>query len=140
MTSNVETYKGYAARIEYDAQDGLFVGHIAGITDIVGFHAETVKALKDAFHEAVEDYVATCAKTGKEPQKPFSGNLMLRIAPEVHQGAALAAQLSGMSLNLWAEAVLRAAADIRQLAATDAPDALRSRTARKGRRRPPEAA
>lgn len=105
------TYKGYAARVEFDAEDEIFFGHIAGIDDIVGFHADTVVDLKAAFHEAVDDYVATCAKTGKEPQKPYSGNLMLRVDPEVHARAALAAELAGKSLNQWGEEVLAKAAD-----------------------------
>jgi len=50
-------YKGYLARIEFDAEDECFVGHIAGIRDIVGFHAETVDDLKAAFREAVDDYL-----------------------------------------------------------------------------------
>lgn len=62
--TNTMTYKGYAARIEYD--DGIFTGRIAGIRDGVGFHADTVEGLRDAFHEAVEDYVEACAKIGKE--------------------------------------------------------------------------
>jgi predicted HicB family RNase H-like nuclease len=65
-------YKGYAARIEYSEEDGLFVGHIAGIRDIVGFHGESVQELRDAFEEAVTDYLETCAKLGRTPQKPQS--------------------------------------------------------------------
>ena len=63
------TYKGYAARIEYDDDDGIFTGWIAGIRDGVGFHADSVDDLRQAFHEAVEDYFEACAKIGKEPQK-----------------------------------------------------------------------
>jgi predicted HicB family RNase H-like nuclease len=59
---NVMNYKGYAARIEYSEEDGLFVGHIAGIKDIVGFHGESVQELRNAFEEAVTDYLDTCAK------------------------------------------------------------------------------
>jgi len=55
-------YKGYAARIEYSEEDGLFVGHIAGIRDVVGFHGESVQELRNAFEEAVTDYLDTCAK------------------------------------------------------------------------------
>ena len=66
-------YKGYAARIEYDDEDGLFFGRIAGIRDGVGFHADTVEDLRAAFQEAVEDYLETCAMIGKEPQKSYSG-------------------------------------------------------------------
>ena len=108
--TNTMSYKGYSARIEYDDADGIFTGRIAGIRDGVGFHADTVDDLREAFHEAVEDYVETCAKIGKEPQKAFSGQVMFRISPEVHRKAALAAELSGKSLNQWAEEVLDRAA------------------------------
>lgn len=108
--TNTMSYKGYAARVEYDDDDGIFTGRIAGIRDGVGFHVDTVEGLRKAFHEAVEDYVETCAKMGKEPQKTFSGQVMFRINPEVRRKAALAAELAGKSLNQWAEEVLDRAA------------------------------
>ncbi len=55
--TNTMTYKGYSARIEYDDEDGIFTGRIAGIRDGVGFHADTVADLREAFHDAVEDYL-----------------------------------------------------------------------------------
>ena len=100
------TYKGYAARIQYSDEDGCFIGHIAGIRDIVGFHAESVKELRAAFEEAVDDYLATCEKSGRAPQKPYSGRLMLRVPPDVHARAAMMAEAHGMSLNQWAGQVL----------------------------------
>ena len=108
--SNTMSYKGYTARIEYDDEDGIFFGRIAGISDGVGFHAETVEDLRAAFHEAVEDYIETCAKVGKDPQKAYSGKMMFRVDPEVHRKAALAAELEGKSLNQWAEEALEKAA------------------------------
>lgn len=108
--SNVMTYKGYSARIEYDDEDGILFGQIAGIRDGVGFHADGVEELRSAFHEAVDDYLETCAKIGKDPQKPYSGKMMFRVSPEVHRKAALAAELAGKSLNQWAEDVLAQAA------------------------------
>ncbi|MGE0213195.1 MAG: type II toxin-antitoxin system HicB family antitoxin [Parvibaculaceae bacterium] len=107
---NSLTYRGYSARIDFDNEDELFVGRIAGIKDIVGFHAETVAKLKAAFREAVDDYIETCVKAGKEPQKPYSGKVMFRIKPETHRRVALAAELSGKSLNQWAEEILEEAA------------------------------
>ena len=104
--SNVMTYKGYSARIEYDDEDGILFGQIAGIRDGVGFHADTVEDLRTAFHEAVDVYLETCAKVGKEPQKPYSGKVMFRVSPELHRKAALAAELAGKSLNQWAEEAL----------------------------------
>ncbi len=108
--TNTMSYKGYSARIEYDDDDGIFIGRIAGIRDGVGFHADTVDGLRGAFHESVEDYLETCIKAGKEPQKAFSGQVMFRISLEVRRKAALAAELSGKSLNQWAEEVLDRAA------------------------------
>jgi predicted HicB family RNase H-like nuclease len=55
-------YKGYAARIEYSDEDVCFIGHIAGINDVIGFHAESVKELRQAFEEAVDDYLDACDK------------------------------------------------------------------------------
>ncbi len=107
---NILTYKSHLARVEFDAEDGLFVGRLAGINDVVGFHADTVSGLTTAFHEAVEDYLATCERIGKPAEKPYSGKMMFRVAPEVHAMAARAAQLSGKSLNQWGEEALRAAA------------------------------
>ena len=63
------TYKGYAARIEDSDEDGCFIGHIAGINDVVGFHGESVAQLREAFEEAVEDYLETCEKLNRAPQK-----------------------------------------------------------------------
>ena len=103
---NVLKYGGYAARVEFDADDDLLVGHIAGINDIVGFHGSTVDELKAAFVEAVADYIDTCKRAGKSPEKPFSGKLMVRVRPEVHAKAALAAQLAGKSLAQWADETL----------------------------------
>ena len=109
---NTMTYKGYAATIEYSDDDECFIGHIAGIKDRVGFHGESVIELKEAFHDAVEDYLETCTAVGKEPQKPYSGKLMLRIPPELHATIATAAQVSGQSINQWISKALIQASQV----------------------------
>lgn len=103
-------YKNYAARIEYSDEDNCFIGHVAGINDIIGFHGESVTELHEAFKEAVEDYIATCKKAHKAPQKPYSGHIMLRIPPETHARAAIFAEAHGKSLNAWVAEVLDKAA------------------------------
>ncbi len=108
---NVLEYEGYSARVDLDPDDECFVGRLAGINDVIGFHGSTIAELKAAFHEAVDDYIETCRKAGKAPERPFSGKVMFRIAPEIHARAALAAQLKGISLNQWAEEVLAQAAN-----------------------------
>ncbi|VXC26194.1 Toxin-antitoxin system HicB family antitoxin [Pseudomonas sp. 8Z] len=103
---NAMNYKGYAARIEYSDEDGLFIGHIAGIRDVVGFHGESVKELRGAFEEAVDDYLETCAKLERSPQKPYSGKLSLRLEPALHASVAVKAELAHKSINQWVVDVL----------------------------------
>lgn len=104
--NNVMTYKGYSARIEYDDEDGILFGQIAGIRDGVGFHADDVKGLRAAFHEAVDDYLETCARIGKEPDRAYSGKVMLRVSPDLHARIAKTADLLGLSLNQLGEQML----------------------------------
>jgi predicted HicB family RNase H-like nuclease len=103
---NTMTHKGYAARVEYSEDDECFIGHIAGIRDSVGFHGESVAELRSAFEEAVDDYLATCVKVGREPNHPYSGQFRLRLKPELHARAAIAAETKGKSLNAWVSEVI----------------------------------
>ena len=110
MIVNTMSCQGYLARIEYDPRDNIFVGHVLGLADRISFHGETVVELTNDFHGAVDHYLADCKSMGRQPEKPASGKLMLRIRPEVHAAAAIAAKASGMSLNQWADEVLERAA------------------------------
>ena len=107
---NTLTYRGHTATVEFDSEDMILTGCIAGLNDVIGFHAETPAELLAAFHEAVDDYLETCAKLGKQPEKAYSGKVMFRVPPELHARVALAAKLAGKSLNQWGEAVLERAA------------------------------
>ncbi|MDR1850088.1 MAG: type II toxin-antitoxin system HicB family antitoxin [Zoogloeaceae bacterium] len=98
---NTMMHKGYAARVEYSEEDQCLVGHIAGIRDVIGFHAESVAELRVAFEEAVDDYLETCEKLGREPNHPYSGQFRLRLSPELHARAAMVAETQGKSLNTW---------------------------------------
>ena len=108
--NNLMIYKGFSARVEFDARDNIFFGRLLGIDDLISFHGESVSVLQEAFQEAVGDYLETCKKIGKKPQKPFSGKLMFRVPPEVHAAVTIAAKASGKSLNQWATEILADAA------------------------------
>lgn len=101
------SYKGYTARIEYTEEDDVFVGTIAGIRDAVRFSGESVKDLRKAFEEAVENYIDTCEKLGRSPQRPYSGKISLRLDSELHAAVAMKAELAHMSINQWVSDVLR---------------------------------
>lgn len=106
---NTMSHKGYTARIEYDERDNIFVGRILGIRSMISFHGEAVQQLRAQFEHAVEDYLADCKEAGIAPEKPASGKLLLRVPPEIHGRALVAAQVSGKSLNQWATEVLQRA-------------------------------
>jgi predicted HicB family RNase H-like nuclease len=106
---NTMTHKGYSARIEFDERDSIFVGRVLGLRAIISFHGETVAELRAEFETAVEEFLQDCKQQGIRPEKPASGKLMLRVPPEVHGAALVAAQAAGKSLNQWATEVLEGA-------------------------------
>ena len=106
---NTMIHKGYTARIEFDERDDIFVGRILGLRTMISFHGETVAGLRAEFETAVEEFLRDCKEQGVRPEKPASGKLMLRVPPEVHGAALVAAQAAGKSLNQWATEVLEVA-------------------------------
>lgn len=107
--NDILKYKNYFAEIHFSGTDEVFYGKIAGINDLVTFEGTTVRELKKAFQEAVEDYLATCKELGKEPEKTFKGSFNVRIPPSLHRQAAQYATINKMSLNDYVRHALDAA-------------------------------
>jgi len=107
---NAMSYKGYTTSMVFDAQDKIIVGRILDVDDIISFHAESVAEFESNFHAVIEVYLAASKELNSAPEKPASGKVMLRIAPEIHAAALKAAARSGTSLNKWAEGALGKAA------------------------------
>ncbi|MBC7826891.1 MAG: type II toxin-antitoxin system HicB family antitoxin [Chitinophagaceae bacterium] len=97
--NDILQYKGYYAVVHFSAIDEVFHGKILGIDDLVIFEGSSVRELKKAFHEAVDDYLETCASIGKEPNKTYKGSFNVRIPTDLHKQAAQFAALYNMSLN-----------------------------------------
>jgi predicted HicB family RNase H-like nuclease len=79
--NDVMQYKDYLASLSYSSEDEVFYGKILGIDDLVSFEGSSVKELKKAFQEAVEDYIETCKQIGKDPNKTIKAPLMFVLAP-----------------------------------------------------------
>jgi predicted HicB family RNase H-like nuclease len=94
-------YKGYVGRVEYDDDAEIFHGEVVNTRDVITFQGATVRDLKKAFRESIEDYLAFCSERGEAPEKPFSGQFVTRVSPDLHRRVSLAAKLSGKSLNAW---------------------------------------
>ena len=92
-------HKEYFGSVHYNSDDRVFYGKIEFIRALVSYEGKDADSLEASFHEAVDDYLATCAELGREPEKPFKGSFNVRIAPELHERVMIAATQQGMSLN-----------------------------------------
>lgn len=97
--NDILQHNGYFASVHFSNEDEVFYGKLIGIGDLVLFEADSVKELKSAFVEAVEDYVETCKEVGKHPQKPYKGSFNIRISPDLHRQAATFAAIKKVTLN-----------------------------------------
>ena len=103
-------YKGYEAVVEYDEAAELFHGEVVNLRDVITFQGRSVDELKSAFAGSVDDYLAFCKERGEEPEKPYSGQFVVRIDPPLHRALAGAARKAGTSLNKWVATALERAA------------------------------
>jgi predicted HicB family RNase H-like nuclease len=97
--NDILEYKGYYASLHFSSEDEVFYGKLLGIDDLVNFEGASVKELKKAFHEAVNDYLETCKELGKEPNKTYKGTFNVRITTDLHKEAANFATINNISLN-----------------------------------------
>jgi predicted HicB family RNase H-like nuclease len=94
-------YKGYNAVVTYDNDLGILHGEVIDTRDVITFQGRSVDNLEEAFRNSVDGYLKFCEEKGKEPEKPFSGRIALRLDPETHRMIVGAARTSGKSLNTW---------------------------------------
>ncbi len=72
MIENTMKYKGYTAAIHYDYDDGILVGRVLDINDIIDFHGDSVNMLRKEFHVAIDEYSKACEKMGQRSERPSS--------------------------------------------------------------------
>ena len=94
-------YKGYKGDVELDEEAGVFHGEVLDTRDVITFQGTSVEELERTFHESVDDYLEFCKERGEEPDRPFSGRLMLRLPPELHRRAYVESRRDGKSINQW---------------------------------------
>lgn len=92
-------YKGYTAHVELDDEAGVFHGEVLDTRDVITFQGTSVDEVQQAFRDSIDDYLEFCAQRGEEPDKPFSGRLMVRLSPRLHRQLYARAKQEGKSLN-----------------------------------------
>lgn len=96
-------YKNFEATVKFDEDAEIFHGEVVNTRDVITFQGISVKELKQAFKDSVEDYLEFCRARGEEPNQPFSGELVVRISPELHRQLYRKAKRSGKSLDSLVE-------------------------------------
>ena len=94
-------YRGYRAAVRFDYDAGVFHGEVVDTRDVIVFEGTSVEQLDQEFKYSIDDYLAVCAERGREPDKPFSGRIPLKVPPRLHRAAFVAARAEGKSLNAW---------------------------------------
>jgi predicted HicB family RNase H-like nuclease len=92
-------HKGYTGRVEFDDEAGLFHGEVLDTRDVITFQGTSVEEIEGAFRDSIDDYLAFCVERGEEPDKPFSGRLMVRVPGRLHRELHLEARRQRKSLN-----------------------------------------
>ena len=101
------TYKGYEGVAQFDEEAGVFAGEVINTRDVITFQGKSVRELRKAFEDSIDDYLEFCKTRNEDPEKPFSGQLILRMPPELHRQLATEAKRQGDSLNAHILAKLR---------------------------------
>ena len=94
-------YKGYTGAVEFDDQARIFHGEILDTRDVITFQGSSVEDIEKSFKESIDDYLDFCSERGEQPDKPFSGRLLLRIPSALHHDIFVKAREQGKSLNSW---------------------------------------
>ena len=92
-------YKGYFGQIAYDDEAKVFYGEVIGLKDVITFQGTNAQEIEQAFRDSVDDYLVWCKERGETPEKTYSRNIRVRMAPDLHAGLALEAARQGISLN-----------------------------------------
>lgn len=107
--NNTMEYKGYIGSVEFSEEDSLFYGKVMGIRALISYEGESAHDLVEDFHSAVDAYLDLCAEQGIEPEKAYKGSFNIRISPELHKQAVIAASARQISLNSFVESSIERA-------------------------------
>ena len=103
------THKGFTGSGEMSLEDECLIGRIQFIDDIISYEGATVAELVENFRVAVDHYLDYCKRTGKPANKPYSGTFNVRIGPQLHREAVVAANAASVNLNEFVSTAIQMA-------------------------------
>ena len=109
--NNVVEINGEKAVIAFDPEIQMLRGEFVGLNVGADFYAESVHDLIEEGRKSLAVYLEMCREKGIEPRRKFSGKFNVRLTPDDHAAAVIAAAASGKSLNEWIVGTIREAAE-----------------------------
>jgi predicted HicB family RNase H-like nuclease len=107
------TYKGYVGRVDYDENARSFFGTVVNANVLISFCGKNVDEIEESFHDVVDTYLEDCQQSGEDPQKPFSGKIVVRLSPDIHRRVMIKAASRRESMNQFiGELLERETADL----------------------------
>lgn len=94
-------YKEYIGRVEFDDGAGIFHGEGINLRDVITFYGSSVAQLREEMQKSVEEYLEFCREQGREPEEPFSGEIVIQADPKLHRRVALEAAHHHVTMNSY---------------------------------------
>jgi len=102
-------YKGYIGVVEFDPEIDSFHGIVISTNDVITFYGSSVAELREEMRRSVEEYLNFCREQGREPEKPFSGKLIIQTNPELHRRLVMEATRRHVSTDDYVHEILEKA-------------------------------
>jgi predicted HicB family RNase H-like nuclease len=109
---NIIEINGHKAVISFDPDIGMLRGEFLGLNGGADFYATTIADLKTEGEQSLQIFLEICAEKNMTPLKEFSGRFNLRLDPEIHEAAVIAAAANNKSLNEWVAGTIVEAAQM----------------------------
>jgi predicted HicB family RNase H-like nuclease len=103
------TYRGYDGTVIFSENEHVFYGKVLGIRSSLTYEGTDIDELIADFHDAIDDYLESCAEHNWTPEKPFKGSFNVRIGSDLHRDAVRSAAMRGMNLNTFVIHAIRSA-------------------------------
>lgn len=95
----MKKHKGFIPKFYLDSRKNIIRGKVLNVRDTITFHGKTVQEAWNAFRDSVDDYLEFCKKLNVEPEKPFNGQILVRMKPSMHRALSERASEEGTSIN-----------------------------------------
>jgi len=101
-------YKGYIGTIEFSDEDDCLFGEVTNINAHIFYEGNNLDELYKDFKESIDDYFEMLKAEGLTPEKPYRGNINIRLQPKTHTEASIKSKKLGISLNKYIDLAVQA--------------------------------